>query len=72
MTAQRLRNLSRALAARNLRVAPRVAWWERLVERTRLAERWEYVGRDGRWHRYWRRNGRVPGAAIPRPVRRSR
>jgi hypothetical protein len=58
-------NLSRALCARGLRPAPTLGWRERLVERTGLAERWEYLGADDRWHPYWRRNGSVPDAAIP-------
>lgn len=56
--------VARLLACRGLRVAPAVSWWERLIEAWRIAERWEYLGEDGRWHRYWRRNGRVPDAAI--------
>jgi hypothetical protein len=70
MTSQRERNLSRALAARNLRPVASIGVAGRLVERTGLAERWEFLGSDGCWHRYWRRYGSVPDDAIP--VRRAR
>ena len=56
---------SRALATRNLRVVWDCSWWERLVER------WEYLAASGEWVRFWRRNGRVPDAAIPRVRGRS-
>lgn len=58
-------NLSRALCARGLRPAPSIVWWERLVERAGVAERWEYLAAGGRWRRYWRREGSVPDDAIP-------
>jgi hypothetical protein len=64
-------NLDRALAARNLRACWDCGRLERLVERTGVAERWEYLAADGvTWVRFWRRNGRVPDAAIPCSGRR--
>jgi hypothetical protein len=63
-------DLARALAARNIRACWDCGWLERLVERSGLAERWEYLAVDGvTWVRFWRRGGRVPDAAIPRTER---
>jgi hypothetical protein len=43
-----------------------IAWWERLVESTRLAERWEcWDSVQGRWRKYWRRHGSLPRWAQP-------
>lgn len=58
-------HMARVRSARGIRLAMDLAPWERALEATRrLGERWEYLGADGRWHKYWRRNGSVPDAAI--------
>lgn len=47
-----------------IRIAEDVTLWERLVEATRIAERWEcWDSVQGRWRRYWRRDGSLPGWA---------
>jgi len=60
----RARNIARRNAAAyalrdNLRIALEVSRWERLIERTGWAERWEFRDR-GRWRKYWRRHGSLP------------
>lgn len=56
-------HMQRALRMR-LRLALAVSWWERLVERFGIAERWEWQPElDGLWRRYWRRNGSLPRGA---------
>ncbi len=45
-----------------IRIAPRLAWWERLIERTGYVERWEYWSVH-RWVRYWRHDGSIPAKA---------
>lgn len=48
-----------------------ISRWERFVEALRwrgnpLFERWEcWDPVQGRWRRYWRRNGSLPGWAAP-------
>lgn len=43
----------------DIRVALNISWWEKIIERTGIAERWEYRADDG-WRKYWRRNGSIP------------
>lgn len=47
-----------------LRIAMNLSTWERLLERLRVGERWEYLAADGCWVRYWRRGGHVPREAV--------
>lgn len=43
-----------------LRMAMHLSWWEKAIERTGWWERWEWQTPDGRWVRFWRRDGRLP------------
>jgi hypothetical protein len=68
------RVVGRGMRARGLRIAMRLAWWEVLLETGNrrwwrpwfagIGGRWEYLGADDRWHRYWRRGGSVPDEAL--------